>query len=755
MLIPAIFLGSLMPVQSATSLPLRATLSPVLDTYIDPAAPNTNFGREPSLVLGSGRAVLVDFPELMWARYSGKKLKSAKLVFNLSRGNSNIPLNVSIIKKRWFEGQNRSYRFDKPDPSFVPWGSATWNNAQTGRDGLKWTDSGAKAATDATPIEGLSAEVIGRELIVSGLTETVQSRLDNPFANYGLRIDSSADIAFFSGEWTQERPRLDLEWEESSTAGGDLALMSIISSSEPGSLTAIIKNVGTSQIDSARLEYSSRNGEYQTISVNGSVAPGTTKSVSIPSPGNGDQSDPRKTVLYARVISDADVNLGNNSLEVFVSGSTVAFEADADHLASLKSISPNGEPLLLYQQIVARLNHFVLPFSRFIMAPEGALVRLNLALDPLTADYRVDLNELPEFTSESVTRASIRSLIPLGQSWRNPPSDSAPWITQSGNNLSWLPDTRDDGLRIPGLELPALGFENADNPVPLWNNGLISRVEVAYLQSTLGKKPTERKFPWDLIKSGILIRALGANGENLINTEIALYRPGSTSPIATVNSAGAAFAFFSNEQLGNAPLFSDLANGANSWLIVKASRNGATASTWLPAWQVLDWSVRGNASMPNVELRFNLPSQALDNEQELAKERIVTDSAKRFPAQLATLVDGDSETMIELASNQWIEVDLGRDRIVGQIDFILSGGNYPNLEIFSYGTSQNADAAIRWIGLPNLNFLAKLYGMKVGNATSIPIIHTATRMRYVRIINRGDDPAVFADLRVIPVKVQP
>lgn len=752
MLMPAFLLGAIG--QPATStLPLRARLAPVLDTTIEQSAPTTNYGREPSLVLGSGRAVLVDFPELDWERFNGRKVASASLVFTISRGTGSIPLSVSSIRKQWMEGPGRAYRFDKFDPAVPAWGSATWAFARQGRDGLKWADGGARNATDSTPIASASTEIKGREVIVSGLGAAVQDRLDHPFSAFGFRLESSAEYAFFSGEWSAERPRLEITWADSSPAGADVAVMAVVPGAEKGSYSAILKNVGSAPAETARLTASASGQAPVSIDVPGPIAPGGTKSAAFTLPVAADPTDPRKSVIQVTVDAAGDVSLGNNSLEYFPSGVSVAFEAGAETLAHIKSVSPSGEPLLLYQLTAARINHFLLPFSRFVTLPEGVFQRVNVALDPATADFRVALDGQPAANPDDVARAGVRALVPLANGFAVPPSDAAPWPKTNGTSFGWLPDTRDDGLRIPGLELPALGFAD-DSPVPLWDNGLLSRSEAWYLQSQIGKRPQDWAFPWKAIQPGLLIHAVGANGENLVKTQISLYRPGSATPLATVDSANGGFAFFTPDQMGGKPLFADPKSGADAWILVKAARNGASAATWLPAWQLLDWSVRGNGNLPNVELRFNLPSQELDLSQNLATDKSVSDSTGKFPAQLAALVDGNPAGGFELGSRQWVEIDLGRDRVVGEVDLTLLGSNYPNLEIWAYGTSQNSDAAIRWVALPSLDRLGAIFGTPVEGGVTIPVVHSAMRMRYVRLINRGEQPAKVSEIKIIPVKAQ-
>lgn len=750
MLIPAFLIGSLEPGLASADLSARAQLAPVFDTYIDPATPTTNYGREAALVLGNRRAILVDFPQLQWQRYNGKKLKSAKIILTFSRDISTTPVTVSSVSRRWIEGENRVLRFDRVDPTRTVWGQATWNHAIQGPGGYKWNDGGAKGTADIAPIASATSELKLDKLEITGITEAVQNQLNNPQSHFGFRIESERSVAFFSGDTGAERPRLELEWEETTPAGSDLALMTVTQTDAEGNYLAIIKNVGSAPAPGATFEFAPTGEAAQTVDVIGPIEPGSTKSVRFNSRKAGDPSDPRRVQLQTKLTAVGDQHLGNNTLSLALSGRTIAFEATPEQLAAIKELSPAGEPLLLYQALVARLNNHIFPFSRSIQFPEGAYLRLNLALDPLAADYRVNLNNLTELSEVEILRTAVRSLTPLNGTFRTPPSDAAPWLNATNSNLSWLPDTRDDGRRIPSLELPAPGFDTPGNPVPLPDEGLISRAEVAYLQASLGK-PANQPFTWSDFSSGLLARAFSAHGDTLLDTKISLFRPGYSTPILTGDSGKGGIIYFTNAEVKANPLFSkDAANSA--WLLARAERNGATATTWLPIWQVQEWFDRGNTGIASVELRFNLPTQALDFAQNLASERIITDAAGRFPAELSKLVDGNLDQGLTIAPGQWIEIDLGRDRMVGQINLTTIGDVSAPLHIFQYGTSQNISSAIRWVTLENLPFLSQLYGSKVGEAVTTPIINRTAQMRYVRFINRGETPISISEVQIFPTK---
>jgi hypothetical protein len=749
MAIPAFLLGlmapTVLPQPQTSPLPIRAQLMPVVDTTIDPSTANINYGREPSLVLGSRRAILIDFPQLRWQRYNGKKLSSARLTFRLSRGTSVGNLSVATIKRPWSEGQGRSLRFDRPDPKLVPWGNATWSHAIQGKDGTRWDQPGATGTSDSSPITGVTATIEGQNLIIDGLTEAVQYQINNPGLAFGFRIETDSNIAFYSGEWTSERPTLNLTWEDTPNPSSDLALIAVTPSGS-GQYLALLKNLGGTAIETATLSTVDQNGTASPVGTVGPIPPGGTKSLTLTIRNNATKSDPRTGAVTIQAAAVNDGHLGNNALTIYPAGMSIAFEASPERLADLKRLSPNADPMTTYQSVLEYMNTFVFPFSRFVQTPEGIVERLNLVLDPTTADLRVDLDQLASFDHTSIAAAITKALIPLNLGFRIPPSDQAPYDRRIDSNLSWLADTRDDGLRIPSLELPTLGFDSANNSVPLWENGLISRIESAFLNNRLLAPTRTKGITWVSPSSGVLIRAANANGDSLTNTEIVLQT--SDGKAISTNTGNAGIAYFTGDDLKKTGVFQTVESAPSAWVLVTASRSGARATTWLAAWQLLDWSVRGNSSLPSVELRFNIPAQAVDLNQELAQDKPVTDSANRFPAQLAALNDNNPNSELELASGQWVEIDLGRDRILAQIDLTIPSGTNPQLEFRVYGTSQTQSVAMRWIQLGNLAQLARLYGKEDASRTTIPIFGTLTQARYLMIFNPGQTTAKINQIRV-------
>ncbi len=755
MLLLAVLLGTAQSAGSGYDLPERYWLNPVNDTFIDSARANENFGREPSLVLGPGKAILINFPQTRWAGLDGRRVESAELVLVFSRPAANLGLSVSMLKNPWGEGGGRSLRFDRPDPSVTPWGGATWKHAIQGPGGVSWQTDGAAGASDATALEGIDAVAEGRNLKITGLGPAVQAMIDRPDQNHGLRIESPADVAFFSGEFTAERPQLNITFAqpESEPVGSDLIALSLTPPSgakngNPGEYTLLIKNIGAAEASGGRVEWTDPAGTRTSIDLPSSIAAGQTATVRLPATYREEPTDPRRFTASALIVQDGDINPGNNSIRAYSGGLKVAFEADASTLEQIREISPFREPMILFRHTVEKFNHYVLPHSRFIGNPDGIHERLNLVADVSEADIRVDLSGLGKPSAIDLEFLLARSLVSIDPAVVTPPEGvEVPWDNRR-HALGWFPDTRDDGLRIPGLELPLFGFASDTSSVPLFANGLISRQEAFAINRNIGKRGDARQFPWDIMEQGLLIRAVGLTGNLLDKTAIGIFKPGSSQPIAVGDTGGTGMVYFGPSQLPE-PLFTEITRmPQNAWLRIEATNGLDSASAWLPAYQALDWFVRGNRGLMSVELRFPIATKGADRTQDLAANKVVADSSGRYPAELTPLVDGNVETAVDLFPSQWVEIDLARDRTIGLVEIHVGGGSLDQFDILFYGTSQTAESASRWASVNDGNTILNTYG----KGLFLPIAAPARSARYVRIVNRGKEKATLTGIHIYPAK---
>jgi hypothetical protein len=147
-----------------------------------------------------------------------------------------------------------------------------------------------------------------------------------------------------------------------------------------------------------------------------------------------------------------------------------------------------------------------------------------------------------------------------------------------------------------------------------------------------------------------------------------------------------------------------------------------------------DQYARGSVNAMSFDLPFNLPLLQIQRETNLIAGKPVRDSKGSFPAQLLSLVDGKPETSFRLEPGQWVEVDLGRDRLLAEISWD-SPSEVP-FEVLLYGTGEKETEADSW-----LKYEPPAEGM--GNRSFFP---SPVDGRFIRIINQGKKVIVFNDI---------
>jgi hypothetical protein len=197
--------------------------------------------------------------------------------------------------------------------------------------------------------------------------------------------------------------------------------------------------------------------------------------------------------------------------------------------------------------------------------------------------------------------------------------------------------------------------------------------------------------------------------------------------------------------------------GGNGALLLKATVNGVSEWTWLKAWQLVDYASRGNRSAAFVAIRLAVPTLPLETETNLAADRIVTDSAGSVPAKLAALIDGanDSEATLNGKPGDWIEIDLGRDRTVGEVDLVAEPGSFwSKYDLVTYATGQRPEEAQIWTREIDAAWTFGNRRQMLGaNRASVAYRGKPRRFRFLRIVNRGAEPGRLAEIRVVPAKV--
>jgi hypothetical protein len=134
--------------------------------------------------------------------------------------------------------------------------------------------------------------------------------------------------------------------------------------------------------------------------------------------------------------------------------------------------------------------------------------------------------------------------------------------------------------------------------------------------------------------------------------------------------------------------------GTNGVFLVEINYQGQREWAWLKAWQLVDAFARGNREVAMIELRFNVTHKPL-KEGDWATNKVVLDSANSRLENLSLLVDGNAKTFYE-SDAEWIEIDIGRDRPIGEITLVASrDGNefWSQFDILVYSTGQRLNEA--------------------------------------------------------------
>lgn len=201
--------------------------------------------------------------------------------------------------------------------------------------------------------------------------------------------------------------------------------------------------------------------------------------------------------------------------------------------------------------------------------------------------------------------------------------------------------------------------------------------------------------------------------------------------------------------------------GANGAFMVRCKKNGATDWGWLKAWQLVDALHRGQKA-PFVDVRFQVPSQALDLGVNLAKDRIVVDSADSAPAKLSPLLDGTFSTTVQFGqkAGDWVEIDLGRDRPIGEVRLYARSAEFWNkFDVMIYSTGQKVEDAILWAHEPDWRYSAtnrRDVDPKDFGLFSVAYRSQAQRIRFIRIVCReATKSAGLVGITVTPVQPTP
>ncbi|MEZ0327942.1 MAG: CARDB domain-containing protein [Fimbriimonas sp.] len=748
----------------------------VTDTYLDAQQPDRNFGGEGVLLGGMGRTILIRFGDLRRAVGAGK-VRKATLILTPSGGALPELRSIAKASSAWGEGpvltlgalleRTALERAAKKDPAkeVPPLWSATWKSRRAGENGLNWQQPGAAGPADASLIA--DAKLVGNESNVSivGLEAAVQSMIGRPYENHGFVLNFSKPAEFFSSQSPFNRPRLVVEMEPAAPKSGpDLSVVAIERLGSPkegeeATYVAHVKNVGNAAAKGFSTTWSIREGGGPVQDLAQSLEPGAEATVTLKRPYKFNALDHRLQPVSLRINpTGPDASAANNYLEIQESGRTVEVVAPAGSEDSVQ------EQVRLFNEVIA-------PFSRYSFAREGALERVSVqrnvssASEPLAADARVVWQQpLASGVDVAFQRALGKALgLPDLAVTQYMSGDRNALVTRGSTDIypgiMGYGDTRFDGSLLGAITLLYEPYWNAlTESQPVEATGLLSLTDVALLNQMLSRQ-TSASEVMKRIPDTVLLRAMDLIGRPLPNMELSFFQSQGGKfaidpPVFSVVTDARGSAVLPKRTGG---LFGEAPpDGLNSVFLVSASANGVTEWGWLKGWQLVDAYNRGGPGAAVFDMRFNLPGAPVDTGVDLALERLLADSLGTAPAVLAPLNDGNPATAVKLGPKKgdWIEVDLGRDRTIAEIDVLAAAPEmWPRFDVLVYGTGQKLVDATVWAREQDWNWTATNRRELVSGVPSVAYRGQPLRVRYIRLVNKLDQPGQIGGIRILPAKL--
>ena len=781
------------------------------DTYLDGTAPDDNFGGEPILSAGPSNTLLIRFGDLNRVLGPTRHVKKATLILTLAGGDRPKLKTVDRILVPWGAGpyftvnalinratQNKEQEGQviKSKPTAPKW-SATWRRRLSGDYGAAWQQAGANGPLDSETLSGLTTSGGEKEVAIDGLTAAVQYQADHPTQNFGFGIQFTDGCEFYSGRAAIGRPRLVLELEPAPKSNGpDLSVTEIERVSASGNVPnegeevtykAHVKNVGTSKSAGFTATWLVTGKPDTTTEVTEGLAAGAETALTVHNPYHTDKSDHRTQTVELRIApKGADATPANNALLVYQNARMIDVKIP-DSLAGATELNLAGSNAIedWVQEQVRVFNETYAAQSRFSFAPDGAKERISVQhiftgstppADGAHADGTAAvpvaetawLNSdpeflrnvglaigLPDFTSMSFSAGQKVDLKVDGKPLNRGSIDLYPGVIGYG-------DTRYEGVLAGPIGMVYEPFPStASGLLPLVPTGLLASTDVAILNARVEHSPDGLDMP-----KTTLIKASDIQGRPLINQQLDFFqskdgRIPERPPTFSVTTSEVAGTALLPNATGFGPFGKLTPDGGNGAFLIRATAHGVTEWGWLKAWQLIDSANRGNKAAGVMDVRFNLPSVVLDPSIDLAKDRIITDSTNLLPAKLGPLVSGGTDKEVTLGGKigDWVEIDLGRDRTIGEITLLGSQDAFwPQFDIVVYSTGQKASEASPWASELKWNWTASNRRDLIGsdsNIVSVAYRAPETRIRFIRIINRSSSVGKLRAIRVVPIKISP
>lgn len=741
----------------------------VEDTFLDSKNPDANYGRDALLTAGPGKTVLIRFGDLERMIPTGMKIVSARLVLRKEIGSDPKLRAAYQLLRSWGEGPGRRGLFARLEakseavktsgPAFA----ATWRHRHSGpSDAKSWQTAGATGERDARPIRDAKLVDSAEESSIEGLGEAFEWMRQHPDDNHGIALQFASEVDFASSDAPVGKPRLEITLEDrQASSGPDLEVVSI----EPRggyrpnnsdvTWVAQIRNVGNQPSSAFGFQWLDDDGTIRTGEVGRSLAPGESVEEAITLRMKRVLGDHRLDPLGFRIEpKNLDSSASNNALKVPRSGLPVQAPSPTPELDAEAVRRGYGSYAGFLQRAVRFWNETLLGHSRFSFCRDGSKERVRLVLtssaetvgDPF--DLRALLRKwsldagLRDLSAEEIGPGAQPILVDGNPLFRSSPG-LYPGLMGGG-------DTRDDGEYLPQLPIPTEPWpDELVDQTPMPATDLYSATDVARLESLLDVEPGARATTsWAWPKT-VLVRFVNAAGLALSSANIDVLTPESSGRFSQ------SFQIKTGGQ-GSATLPPPADPRAASAYLFRARLGATVEYGWLKASQILDAARRASSAATILDVRIPLPVLPIDPAQDLALNKIVADGADSLPARLVPLVDGDPSTAAEVAQGaKWIEIDLGRDRPIGEVQIQVEGGTvWQEFDIRIHQTGQRPSEALRYASVRQGSWMLANRSDPVPgvpNVRSLGCRGPGYKARYVRIVPLSSEGSVrIAGIRVVP-----
>ncbi len=563
------------------------------------------------------------------------------------------------------------------------------------------------------------------------------------------------------------------------------------SNGETVTLTARVKNVGEKPISGYTFNWWMHEQPGILSESSRTINPGETVAITTQVPYRAFHADHRiDPVSFHIRAKEGESSLANNELGIQLNALSLKVVVDKATVEGL--MKPNFMGSASWEDYIQAhiefINESVFPNCVFATAPSGILERIRvqslevagansadtpdssvdgvLRLDGFTADTSQLSPELLRRILLAMGLPDLRAVTNAGSFGPGAPDVYGGLLGGDTRNTSYLPvQILLSNKPVFDPFLDALFAEDTD---------LLSWTHTGLMNDALGKRAGFEAHPMLPQPGVVLLQFIDKGGKRIPNATLTLYQTAGgkideNRVLATMKTDTEGSVIVPKRTIGvQEPLVTAtgqnmVANvfgridpaGSNGLIAIKVESNGQSDWAWVKAWQLSDAARRTPGAMI-LSLRMNFSTAAIDMSSNVARNRIVTDSTGQSSATLGALVDDNTSSPVALGGkmSDWLEIDLGRDRVVGELQLI--GGSDPfweSFDIYVYATGQTPEQGMLWSREKAWSWsIANASTPLSGGARSVAYRGVAQRFRYIRIVNRSSmTKASLFEIRAYPI----